>query len=937
MNCDIILDILGTKEYTEEDIKNLKIPFFIGKGESSQELSSIQDIAEFIAQSWDPQKGTRLLKSLYRSPKKISASAIYQNKQFIGNATLSYLKHIYSDIEEWDDISEDTPYNITLVDKAFVSGKPLKGRVIGNGVVTHIIRDKKDAENFIRTELIKQEAGKVIDGNNIKDDYLKEKYSDILTAIKNKHSKKIKQHIQEVNPEFDGEVTISHLIEDFLNYKKDYQKLMSYSEDKGPKQHIDAMSKLSDFCRELRKQQVFNEDSETPIARRLRAIRYNREKIGKKDMYETILNLGDEKQKQKIQEIGLQNFINLDTDEMQDLLSELFMEDPIMSRYKVTQVEETKEEIIVLSESQVNKLIKARNKELGKGNEVKKEALNTVAGVEEFFGGVVKFTNKEGQTYDIKVIEDGKELVYQYRAKKLHNNSYIRLKKFGRTLRDEFDFGYDTMQLIQPVNRDGVKDGSYKSYYIFEYKSPKSKNSIFLVSRSVLHPDLYDVPKFGSLKDAKLAIQGFIRSANIAVHSDIAIKKAINSDDPKSRSVLLKHPVVQGQAISSIYFPINKETKLNPQEQKLFNNGNISDIQNFYKKYGISLETLDTAEKIGIFLYAMAQNEMTIENLSNWAIEEKTLESDAVHSQIMYARSVANSIIERINNAPVKHYLIEKWDDKGNGNYLVYLKALNNAKINSSGVIPNRQGGFITPDTLVRSRDLYYIKSALQNTLFSDSNIKIEVKRKEEIAQLQTEELDNEGNQTTNMVPLFPDTSILDRVKAFVHGNSIYIVKENANVNDLIHETFHILFGSIKASNPEIYKELITHFYISAPGGYKTFVNKYYPNLVEIDRMEEVVVRSLSNTITNKSEFFNTKNISEIDKMVFKSFIELDDKIKTIIKKANNDNDINFPTTIRTLIKDDATLTKMQKNRLIANVIQKGIENGQILRSSEDC
>jgi hypothetical protein len=40
---------------------------------------------------------------------------------------------------------------------------------------------------------------------------------------------------------------------------------------------------------------VFNEDSETPIARRLRAIRYNREKIGKKDMYETILNLGDEK------------------------------------------------------------------------------------------------------------------------------------------------------------------------------------------------------------------------------------------------------------------------------------------------------------------------------------------------------------------------------------------------------------------------------------------------------------------------------------------------------------------------------------------------------------------------------------------------------------------------------------------------------------------
>lgn len=926
MNCDIILDILGTKEATEENIKKRKVPFFIGKEESSQELSSIQDIAEFIVQSWDPQKGTKLLKALYRSPKKIDASSIYQKRQYIGNATIEYLKNLYSEIEEWDEISSDTPYNITLVDKAFINGKSLKGRVVGNGVVTHVIRSQQDAENFVRTELIRQEANKIIDGDDIKDQYLKDKYTDILRIIKNKHSKKIKQHIQEINPEFDGDITISHLIEDFLNYKKDYQKIMSYSEDKGPKEYIDAMAKLSDFCRELRKQQIFNEDSETPVARRLRAVHYKRERIGKKDMYEILLSLGTPEQKNKIQEIGLQNFINLDTEQMSELLSQMFADDPILSRYEVIGTEETKEQVIILTDKQVEALIKKRNKELPKEEQVKAETLNTVAGVEDFFGNSIKYTTKEGQTYDVKVIEDGKTLAYQYRAKKLSNNEHIKLKRRGRTLRDEFDFGYDTMQLLQPVDREGIVKGQYQSYYVFEYISPKSKNPTYIVSRSVIHPDMYDVPKFASIKDAKLAIQGFIRSANIGVHTDIEIKKNINTEDLRSRTVLLKHPVAQGQAISSIYYPINKDTKLNPQELKMFNSGNIEDIKKFYTKYGIFLDALDTAEKIGLFLYAMTEKGMTIENMSKWILEEE--------SQIEEARNVANQIIETINKAPVKHYLVESWSSKDYG-YLVQLKALPSSKINSLGVIPVRKRGFVTPDTFVKTRDLHYIRKYLNNTIFAGTDISVEIKRKEEIAQLQTEELDENGNPTGNKIPLFPDETVLDNTKAFVHNNSIYIIKEQAEASDLIHETFHILFGAIKVANPELYQELIYHFYNDAYEGYKTFVNKHYENLAKIDKMEEVVVRSLAKNMTNGTNFFDVKNITEFDKLIFKSFINLSGNIKEQIKKINNNNDINFPTTIKTLISEKDNLNKMQRNRLITNVIQKGIANGTI--KEEDC
>jgi hypothetical protein len=50
---------------------------------------------------------------------------------------------------------------------------------------------------------------------------------------------------------------------------------------------------------------VFNEDSETDIARRFRALNYKRENIGKKDFYEVVQSLGTPEQKEIIESIGL--------------------------------------------------------------------------------------------------------------------------------------------------------------------------------------------------------------------------------------------------------------------------------------------------------------------------------------------------------------------------------------------------------------------------------------------------------------------------------------------------------------------------------------------------------------------------------------------------------------------------------------------------------
>lgn len=52
--------------------------------------------------------------------------------------------------------------------------------------------------------------------------------------------------------------------------------------------------------------------------------------------------------------------------------------------------------------------------------------------------------------------------MYSYRGKKLTNDDKVKLKRKGRVLKDEFNFGYDTMNIFTPVNEDGVNNGYYK-------------------------------------------------------------------------------------------------------------------------------------------------------------------------------------------------------------------------------------------------------------------------------------------------------------------------------------------------------------------------------------------------------------------------------------------------------------------------------------------
>ena len=139
MECDIILKLGDGYE------------FKISKESSSEELDSLEKIVEFL-KTLPEYKTNDLFDRLARTVSKINANdQFFLNNQLISNCTFDNLLIRYpKETELIKDLK--LPYNITLIDKAYSNGEELKGRVVINGVVSYIFRDKFDVQNFAMTE-----------------------------------------------------------------------------------------------------------------------------------------------------------------------------------------------------------------------------------------------------------------------------------------------------------------------------------------------------------------------------------------------------------------------------------------------------------------------------------------------------------------------------------------------------------------------------------------------------------------------------------------------------------------------------------------------------------------------------------------------------------------------------------------------------------------
>lgn len=89
-----------------------------------------------------------------------------------------------------------------------------------------------------------------------------------------------------------------------------------------------------------------------------------------------------------------------------------------------------------------------------------------------------------------------------------------------------------------------------------------------------------------------------------------------------------------------------------------------------------------------------------------------------------------------------------------------------------------------------------------------------------------------------------------ESVKAFIYNGNIYVNTDIATIDSPVHELLHILFGSMKYQNREMYEQIVGS--AQQLNSYNEIAEKY-PNRTQSDINEEVFVTELAKYLTGRS------------------------------------------------------------------------------------
>lgn len=174
-------------------------------------------------------------------------------------------------------------------------------------------------------------------------------------------------------------------------------------------------------------------------------------------------------------------------------------------------------------------------------------------------------------------------------------------------------------------------------------------------------------------------------------------------------------------------------------------------------------------------------------------------------------------------------------------------------------------------------------------------------------------------------------------VGAFIYNNDIYINTDNANLDAPIHEMMHLLFGSMRYSNPSLYFSMVN--IVDKMPGKDKYREKYYDR-TNSDLNEEILVSEFSKYLSGQTSLmseFSEPLLHEIEyniKRVLDSILFGEQSIKSV-----NNNTI-FNSSLHKLagivgsreFENDKfnSITNAQIHRIIANTKQDLIKKGDL-------
>ena len=147
---------------------------------------------------------------------------------------------------------------------------------------------------------------------------------------------------------------------------------------------------------------------------------------------------------------------------------------------------------------------------------------------------------------------------------------------------------------------------------------------------------------------------------------------------------------------------------------------------------------------------------------------------------------------------------------------------------------------------------------------------------------------------------IFKDLVDAKSAKAFIYNGDIYINADTARIDAPLHEMMHLLVGSIKFSDPNLYGA-ITSMAEDFPNYAQA--SRYYPNRTRSDINEELFISEFSKYITNQSSALSALDAPTMQKIFYNVYRVLDSTIFGNTSVRNIDKRVIFNSSVVDLCK----------------------------------
>lgn len=233
-----------------------------------------------------------------------------------------------------------------------------------------------------------------------------------------------------------------------------------------------------------------------------------------------------------------------------------------------------------------------------------------------------------------------------------------------------------------------------------------------------------------------------------------------------------------------------------------------------------------------------------------------------------------------------------------------------------------------------------YVETPLKDFDFVDSAIFIttSLEKMAKTMDIKIRPISIEGMESEGILKQVPDAN---QAAAFVFNGDIYVNTDIASVDAKIHELMHILLGSMRFKNPELYSQLVQSAE-ALPNFQDIAIN--YPNRSRMDLLEEVFVEEFSKYLTGIDNEYSKLDEDTLYQISYNITRTLDSILMGDNSTAALDDETLYNSSLLEVGKlvNSSTMPNRRHgfledaliHRVMANVKQELFENGDL---KEEC